>query len=270
MALKSTSLFIQASPLPATFQGSPQDLFVAMVERMKIMSPNGTNFIFIGSTEPTSNVGPWLKDGTSWYVWDVVTSRYVPADVSASVSIPFWIGASTPGSSDPPVWLRTTADATDINGTHGLPLGWYLWDGTTWQPYVGITPSGPTASRPVTPIPFQQYYDTDINCLIWFERSAWRTVSGVVGDIKAVSALSLSAALTQNPGWALFADTTLNYRGRYITQATQDGTTVLPLSTGVPARTAGSVFGAVDGIKVDATSTLLEAPGLALWHLVKT
>ena len=85
MSLNPTSLFIQASPLPETFQGSPNDFFTEMIKRMRILSPSGTNFIYIGDTAPTSDVGPWLKNGTQWWVWDPSTKQYAPQDISRVV-----------------------------------------------------------------------------------------------------------------------------------------------------------------------------------------
>lgn len=90
-----------------------------------------------------------------------------------------------------------------------------IWNGLVWLvssggPTGAVGPigpqgpaalAGPTSMRPPSPVPFQRYYDTDINCEIWFERGAWRTVAGTVGDIKVVQAGNLSAALTNNPGW---------------------------------------------------------------------
>ena len=95
MALQDTQLVIQMSQIPATFQGTPQDLANIMVRLMKIVSPTGTNFIFVGDTEPTSNVGPWLKNGTQWFVWDEDIKRYVPLDISESETIWFQTGAAT-------------------------------------------------------------------------------------------------------------------------------------------------------------------------------
>lgn len=61
---------------PATFQ----ELFNAMAERL-IISPSTTfNTFAIGSTAPASNVGPWLKDCTSWFVFNDVTASYVPTN----------------------------------------------------------------------------------------------------------------------------------------------------------------------------------------------
>ena len=167
MSLQSTSLVIQMAPIPQTFRGTPQELSAEMVRRMKILSPSGANFIFVGDSEPTSNVGPWLKDGTKWYVWDDTVNRYVPQDITDSEQRWFWIGASTPSDVDPPLWMRTTKDASESDPTYGSPLSWYQWNGSAWVPFVGLVLSGPTANRPVTPETYQLYYDTDILCLIW-------------------------------------------------------------------------------------------------------
>ena len=75
MSLKDTSLIIQAAPLPLTFEGNPNEFLAAMVQRMRVVSPNGANFIFIGDVAPTTNVGPWLKGGTQWYVVEHETSK---------------------------------------------------------------------------------------------------------------------------------------------------------------------------------------------------
>ena len=193
MALEQTNLILEVAPLAPTFKGKPQEFLEHLVRRARIVSPSGTNFIYTGDTEPTSNVGPWLKDGNKWYVWDDTTKRYVPQDISDSDVEWFHFGATTPQSALPPVWLRTL--------DNGTPVGWYVWINNVWTPFASVVTSGPTASRPSSPLPLQQYYDTDISCLIWYERSAWRTVDGLPGDVKAVTGTVLEDVLTRNPGW---------------------------------------------------------------------
>jgi hypothetical protein len=273
MSLKATNLYIQTSQLPATFKGTPNDFLIELVRRMRIMSPSGTNFLFIGDTEPTSNVGPWLKGGTKWYVWDDATKRYVPVDISDSFTIPFFVGATIPASSTPPVWLRTTADATDQNPLFGEPIGWYVFDGVAWVPFSGITLSGPTTARPTSPVDYQQFYDTTINVLIWWERGQWRTVSGCPGDVKMVATPVLTDALAQNPGWAVFGDSNLAYRGRILMQASKDAgltpATTLPVGAGIVQRGAFETFG--DGTQIVVAAGTVPFPQqMALWHLYKT
>lgn len=142
MSLNATNLYIQASPIPATFKGTPNDLYSEMIKRMRILSPSGTNFIFIGDTMPTSNVGPWLKNGTQWYVWDANTKTYVPQDISASFIPAFWIGNSRPASTNPTVWLQTTLDPSNAAPlAYGDPMRWFFWDGTNWVWPNPIAPS---------------------------------------------------------------------------------------------------------------------------------
>lgn len=275
MSLQKTNLIIQAAHIPATFRGTPDDLAVEIVKRMQIVSPSGTAFIFTGDTEPTSNVGPWLKDGTKWYVWDENIKRYVPLDITDSQVNWYWLSASTPPTSNPSVWLRTTKDATDTDPTHGSPLGWYLFDGTSWVPFNSIVRSGTTADRPTNPIDYQQYYDTSISTLIWWERAAWRTVSGVPGDIKMVAFNTLADALTNNPGWDVLGSGNEDIRGRFISQATKDaagsgGTTVLSVGLGISQRGAFESINTTDKFKIDNTATgVALQQGIAFWFLVK-
>lgn len=271
--MQDTNLSIEISPLKATFKGSPQDLLEELVRRSKIVSPSGTNFIFTGDVEPTSNVGPWLKNQTQWFVWSEDIKRYVPLDISESETKWFWMQASTPTSSTPPVWLKTTKDQTDVDLTHGDPIGWYIFNGTFWVPYNSIVLSGPTTKRPSSPTEYQQFYDTDISCLIWFERTKWRTVSGVPGDLKMVAFQTLEEALNNNPGWDLFGASNQSFRGRWLSQATKNSgaapTTDLSVGAGVASRAAFETFGETDGVKVDGASPLPYPPTIALWTLVR-
>lgn len=274
MPLVATDLFIQMGPIPPTFKGAPQDFADAMVARMKIMSPGGTNFIFTGDTAPTSNVGPWLR-GEQWWVWDPDTKQYVPLDISASLTIPFFIGNSTPSGTNPQVWLQTTQDATDTAPNQfGQPIGWNVWNGTIWAPFVGIVTSGSTSSRPANPANLQQFYDTDISCLIWWERGQWRTIAGVPGDLKFVAFTTLQAATTANPGWSLFGQSNQGYLGRSLVAATQDavgsgGSANFPPAANVPARHAFDTFGEVNQIATSTSSGLVYPPSMAFWLLIK-
>lgn len=103
-------------------------------------------------------------------------------------------GPTTPATTDQDKpWFKT-------DGSYN-PLGWYGWNGSQWAPIPMIAPSGGTALRPASPIANQLYFDTDINCLLIYERSAWRTASGSPGDVKMVKAATVAIALTNNPGW---------------------------------------------------------------------
>lgn len=239
-ATEQTQLQIQASALPPNFVGDPQAFFDAMVERMKIVSPFGGTFFVVGDTEPASNQGPWLKGGTKWYVWDDDIGRYVPLDITDSETILFQVSSSTPASGSPPVWLRT-----QTSGSTTRYIGWYFFDGTNWRPDASIINSGTTLSRPANPLELERYYDTDIAVEIWWERGAWRTVSGSPGDIKFVTYPTLAGAVAANPGWQEIGESNLNLRGRAIISATKDsgGTEDRATGAGITPRAAGDLYG---------------------------
>lgn len=214
--LFKTNLVIVSAPLPADFKGTPQEFYSAMVERMEIQSPAGTSFFIIGDVEPASNQGPWLKNGDKWYVWSDTLGRYVPADITDSLPSFFVVSDTTPanpGTDDALIWLKTFSDRV---------LGWYFWNGITWRPGGNTPPSGPTSERPSVPQDLEQFFDTDINTLIHWERGAWRTVSGTPGDVKFVTTSILADAITANPGWEYLGETTQAWRGRVLGVASKD------------------------------------------------
>lgn len=130
MSLQNTNLLIQASHLPPTFSGSPDELFQAMIERMKIVSPSGTSFFVESDVMPSSNVGPWLKGGTEWWVFDKELKTYVPLDISESETIWFQVSTNAPATAEPPLWLQIAND--------GNPVGWYWWNGASWVSFTAL------------------------------------------------------------------------------------------------------------------------------------
>lgn len=241
MALNKTNLVLVAAQLPPDFEGTVQELFEAMVERLEIQSPVGTNFFVVGDIEPSSNQGPWLKNGTQWWVFNETIAGYVPLDISASLPQLFIVGPDTPdapGENDALLWLRTASNRG---------VSWYAWNGAEWRPFTGITPSGTSTQRPSDPADLEQFYDTTIGTLIWFERGAWRTVAGVPGDVKFVTDTILSTALAKNPGWDLLNGDDEAKRGRILGQASKDPggspESSVTVSSGITQRSAGEVAG---------------------------
>jgi hypothetical protein len=146
---------------------------------------------------------------------------------------------------------------------------------------MNIVQSGTTANRPTSPFDLQQYYDTTISALIWWERAAWRTVDGVLGDVKFVVTQLLSTALAQNPGWEVLGASQQSWRGRVISQATNDAEQTLTVAASIGPRSSRETFGETDGISVDGhlhggagagadASPVTYPPTIALWCLVKT
>lgn len=127
-------------------------------------------------------------------------------------------------------------------------IAWYFWDGAAWRPGGNVPPSGPTTSRPVNPKELEQFFDTDIKCLLHFERGLWRTVSGTPGDIKFVTTSTLPEALTNNPGWIYFGEDNQNWRGKVLGVATKDPggapATAYATDSGISSRAQGDLAGA--------------------------
>lgn len=90
---------VSMGSLPEGFCGTPQELAQAIADRLLIQSDPVYSSFAIGSTAPTSNVGPWLKDCQTWYVWDDALAIYRPItkegfnkfvvfDVNGSFTVP--------------------------------------------------------------------------------------------------------------------------------------------------------------------------------------
>ena len=84
--MAETRLIVSAAPLAPGFQGDLNKWFRAMIDRIHVTSPFGPVQIQIGGLEPTTNVGIWWKFGTQPHVWDDVQKKYVPEDVTASLT----------------------------------------------------------------------------------------------------------------------------------------------------------------------------------------
>ena len=258
--LFKTNLIPVAAPLPADFIGTPQDLFEAMIERLEIQSPVGTQFFVVGGTEPSTNQGPWLKDGNKWYVFSEAQGRYVPLDITDSLVSLFIVSETEPAqpveATDPRIWLRTLGNRV---------IGWYFSTGTVWRPGGNVDPSGPTSARPTSPVDLEKFFDTDISVLLHWERGAWRTVSGSPGDVKFVATPVLLTAITGNPGWEYLGDTNQSWRSAVIGLAAKDPG-VAPASSF--AVDAGRTQRAVGDVVGEETHILTDAEMVQHTHLV--
>lgn len=87
---------VTAGSLPEGFcPNSMQELFDAMVARM-IVTPNQAFTSFAaGSVEPTSNVGPWLKDCETWFVFDPSTGSYIPMRDKGFDNMQYFVSSGT-------------------------------------------------------------------------------------------------------------------------------------------------------------------------------
>ena len=134
---------ITAAPLPTNFIGTPQQLIDAFLDRLEVVV-EGSSFI-ISDVMPTSNQGPWLKNGTQWWVWDPTTSTYIPLDTSASFTAQIYVGDVSQGPPDPSVyqiWLQ-------LNGS--IFNGFYYYAGSSagWVTEPTVLTAGCITASPV-------------------------------------------------------------------------------------------------------------------------
>lgn len=115
LVAQTVNMTVSAGALPEGFcPSSMQELFEAMVQRL-IVTPNQAFTSFAsGSVAPTSNVGPWLKDCETWFVWDDAIGAYVPMQFSSIASVP-------PGTVH--AWAGTVAN---------IPNGYLVADGSVY------------------------------------------------------------------------------------------------------------------------------------------
>lgn len=111
------------APIPSTFQGTPDQFAQELTARLSIQASDQLTFFVSGPTAPTTNVGPWIKNGTEWWVWSSTSGSYVP--ITANPATLQYVASQI--SPDPTVytfWIKL-----DSNGN---PLGIYYYYSGSW------------------------------------------------------------------------------------------------------------------------------------------
>lgn len=99
---------IAVGSLPEGLDTDPQGLLEAFAARL-IISPSvpWSSFV-LGAAQPTSDLGPWAKDGQTWWMWSDTLATYVP-QVLDPLSLQYVVAATDPGAADYTLWFDTTA-----------------------------------------------------------------------------------------------------------------------------------------------------------------
>jgi hypothetical protein len=116
--------------LPPVVNWTPQQLADAMVARMSLQTQQTFALFVTGSTEPSSNDGPWLKNGTEWWVWSDSAGAYVPITVPAE-SLGYYVGSVAPDPTTTFFWIETTAG--------GSPLALKIYYNGAWTDVYAAT-----------------------------------------------------------------------------------------------------------------------------------
>lgn len=134
----SIPLTFRAAPLPEGYKADPEQFKNDIVARLYAESGEAISFFASGSVAPSSNVGPWLKNGTEWYVWSDDLAMYVPITVTqASLK---WIAQfGAPDQAIYTFWI-------ELNGSaKAIAIKYY--SGGAWKDIYEDTFAAITASR---------------------------------------------------------------------------------------------------------------------------
>ena len=111
-----------AIPLSATGY-SPQQFADRMGLNARVFTEQSFALFTTGSTAPTSDTGPWAKNGNTWYYWDSGTGAYVPFLLDAA-SLKYSVSNVAP---DPTIYLFWI----ELDGA-GSPLALKTYFGGAW------------------------------------------------------------------------------------------------------------------------------------------
>jgi hypothetical protein len=75
---------VSMGTIPPNFTGGTQALANLIASLLRISPNQDWNSFVVSSALPTSNVGPALKDGREWYVWDQSSGAYVPLTINGT------------------------------------------------------------------------------------------------------------------------------------------------------------------------------------------
>lgn len=104
---------ISCGALPPALLSTPQQLADMIAARLSLVTSTSFALFVTGSTAPASNVGPWLKDNNTWYVWDYISGSYVPQTL-APESLGYTIGANPPDPTVYSIWIETNVAGSPL------------------------------------------------------------------------------------------------------------------------------------------------------------
>jgi len=114
---------VSAGTLPPNFTGTPQQFLDAIAGLLLVTPVEDWNSFVVGSAAPTSDVGPWLKNGQEWWVWSSTAGAYVPL-ILDDLSIRRFIGETAPLSTEYDVWIQTNSS--------GVPQAVKIYNAGNW------------------------------------------------------------------------------------------------------------------------------------------
>ena len=111
---------ISVGAIPENFEGNLQATLELFASRL-IISPSvpWSSFV-VGGAQPSSNVGPWLKDSIELWVWSDTLATYVPQQIN-SESLRYVVGTASPDPTKFDFWIDTNS-----------PSALKIYNGSAW------------------------------------------------------------------------------------------------------------------------------------------
>lgn len=111
---------IVVGAIPENFEGNLQATLELFASRLLISPTVPWSSFVVSGAQPSSNVGPWLKNGTEWYVWSDVLATYIPQVIS-SEALKYSVSVATPDPNKYLLWA-------DLNSPQALKY----YNGSAW------------------------------------------------------------------------------------------------------------------------------------------
>lgn len=124
---------ITAGALPEGLATDPQGLLQAFADSLTISPTVPWSSFVIGAAQPTSDVGPWFKDGKELWVWDAVAASYVPFSASVVTdtaggslypSLRYAVSSLAPDSTKYSFWVVLNSSGKAIDIRHYSTSAW--------------------------------------------------------------------------------------------------------------------------------------------------
>jgi hypothetical protein len=120
----SIPLTFRAAPFPEGYKADPEQMKNDIVARLYAESSESISFFASGSVAPSSNVGPWLKNGQEWYVWSDSLGEYIPQPIPQA-SLKFIAQETEPDETIYILWI-------ELDGT-GKAIAMKYYSGAAWK-----------------------------------------------------------------------------------------------------------------------------------------
>ncbi len=120
----SIPLTFRSAPFPDGYKAGPEEFKNDLVARLYAESTDTISFFAAGSIAPTSNVGPWLNNGITWYVWSDSLGMYVP-QVMESASLGYIASAVAPDPDVYTFWIELNGSGKAISINYYYSGTWH-------------------------------------------------------------------------------------------------------------------------------------------------